>query len=172
MITVSRYLIANILSGICAVFTVYASWVPDKKVSYLVQVAQCLTYAVASVFFGMYATVATMILCAVRNGLNAYERFSLKLCIPFCIAIAVLSVAFNNSGLLGLIPCIATIIYSLGCCLFSSLLSTKINIFVDLFLWTVYDVLIKDIPSTLVDAAGAAVALIAFFRIRRALREQ
>lgn len=172
VIIVSNYLIANIISGICAVFTVSASWVPDKKKSYLIQVAQCLTYAVASVFFGMYATVATMVLCAVRNGLEAYGKFTLKLCIPFCVIIAGLCIGFNSSGLLGLVPGIATIIYSLGCCLFKSLLSTKINIFVDLFLWTVYDILILDIPSTIVDAVGALVALAAFFRIRRMQKDR
>lgn len=164
-------MVANIISGICAVFTVSASWVPDKKKSYLIQVAQCLTYAVASVFFGMYATVATMILCAVRNGLEAYGRFTLRLCIPFCAAIATLGIVFNTAGIIGLIPVFATVIYSLGCCLYKSLLSTKINIFVDLFLWTLYDILILDIPSTAVDSVGAVVAIAAFFRIRRMQKE-
>ena len=140
---------------------------PDKRKSYLIQVAQCLTYGVASIFFGMYATAATMVLCAARNAIEAYGKFSLKMCVPFCMVIAFLSFKFNTAGLLGLLPGIATIIYSLGCCLFKSLLSTKFNIFVNLAIWAAYDILIADIPSTMVDTVGALVALVAFFRIRK-----
>lgn len=167
MSTVSRHLIANLISAVCAVFTIAASWVPDRKKSYLIQVAQCFTYAVASVFFGMYATAVSMVLCSVRNGLEAYDKFSLKLCIPFCVIVAALGIGFNTSGVLGLIPAFATVVYTLGCYLCKSLLSTKINIFVNLLLWTLYDMMIVDVPSSVVDSVGALVALVAFFRIRK-----
>lgn len=172
MVPVNRYLIANILSGVSAVFTVASSWVPDKKKSYLLQVGQCLVYAAASVFFGMYATVVTMLLCAARNGLEAYEKFRLGICVPFCVVIAVLGAVFNRSGLLGFLPVIATVVYSLGCCLYKSLLSTKLNIFADLTIWAVYDILIADIPSSIIDSIGALVALAAFFRIRKMLADR
>lgn len=163
----SRYLIANILSVVCACFTAASAWVPDRKKGFQLQVAQCLVYAVASYFFGVYATIITVLLCALRNYLEANNRFPLKLCIPFCIVMTVLGLLFNNSGLTGIVPVAATVVYSFGCCLFKGLIITKVNILIDLALWMVYDIMIGDFPSLVMDGIGAAVAIAAIIRISR-----
>lgn len=163
----NRYAIATALSFVTAIFTIAASWVPDRRKTFLLQVIQCCFYAAASYFFGMYATIVIMLLCAVRNRLEADERFTLKICIPYCIVMIVFGALVNDAGATGLIPVAATVIYSVGCCVFKDLVITKANILLNLLTWAVYDILIKDVPSLVVDIVGAAVAVAAMIRISR-----
>lgn len=169
---ISNYTIATVLSIACACFTAAASWVPNKEKSYRLQVIQCLIYAVASYFFGVYSTIVTVLLCAVRNWLSSRNRFSTKVCIPFCIVMVVLGLLFNNAGWVGLIPVLATLIYSIGCCVCKALIRTKWNILVNLAFWILYDLMIADYPSCVMDTIGAVVAVAAIIRITRDLRNK
>lgn len=163
----TKYAIATALSFVTAIFTIAASWVPDRQKTFVLQVIQCCVYAAASYFFGMYATIIIMILCAWRNWREADERFTMKICIPYCIVMIVLGVAANSSGAAGLIPVVATVIFSLGCCIFKDLVITKANILLDLLLWAVYDVMINDIPSLIMDLVSSVVTVAAIIRISR-----
>lgn len=164
---ISNYAIATALSILCACFTAASSWVPDAKKSFRLQVIQCFIYAVASYFFGVYSTIVTVLLCAVRNWLSSKNLFTGKVCVPFCIAVTVLGLLFNNAGVIGLVPVFTTLVYSIGCCVCRRLVLTKWNIFVNLALWTVYDLLIADYASAIMDTIGAAVAIAAIIRICR-----
>ena len=163
----TNYQIATILSVITALFTAASGWVPDRKKTFQLQTAQCLIYAVASYFFGMYATIVTVLLCSWRNWMESNERFTVKICVPFCILVTLLGLIMNRAGLTGLLPVAATLLYSVGCCVFKDLLITKANILVNLLLWTLYDLLIADYPSLIMDSIGAAVAAAAMLRIRK-----
>ncbi|MCQ2558569.1 MAG: YgjV family protein [Oscillospiraceae bacterium] len=167
----SNFVIANILSVVCACFTVAASWVPNKEKTYYCQVAQCLVYAVASFFFGVWSSIITMLFCAARNWLAAKERFTMRLALVFSAVNLVIGLVFNNAGVVGLIPIAATLIYNFGCVLGKKLVTIKANVLVNLLLWALYDVCILDIASLVMDVISSATAVAAIIRIRRMEQE-
>ena len=156
------------LSFVTACFTMAASWVPNKQTSFYCMVMQCLVYTVASYFYGVYATIPVMLLSALRNWLIAEDRFTPKMCAVFCVVVTVLGLAANNAGITGLITIFATIQITLCGTFFKGLIASKRTILVNLLLWVVYDILIRDYFSLAMDAISSVLAIAAILRIRRA----
>ncbi len=154
----------NITSFIAALFTFTSAWSGDRKRIYLYQATQCLIMAVANGFFLSASGVTTFILCAVRNVLLAYERFSAKLCFFFVAGVAAIGIAANNRGLVGLIPVVTTVLYTVVCLYAHRRKAIKANIAVNLSLWAAYDILISDYVSFAVDTGCAGTALLSLFR--------
>ena len=163
----SDLVIANIFSVCTACFTLSSTWIADKSKSFFLQVFQCIMYAVASYFFGVYSAIPAMLLCAVRSYLIAVDKFDLKYCVIFCVLVAVLGIFTNNSGLLGLLPLIATIQFALWCFIWKSLLASKWGILINMIIWVCYEIFVLDIASLIVDTSNIIVAIAAIIRITR-----
>ena len=160
----------NICSFFAACFTLLSAWSRDRKRIYLYQAAQCLILAVANIFFVSVSGTTTYFLCAVRNWLIAENRFTGRRCILFVIAVAVLGLAANTRGIVGLLPVITTVIYTVACLYVKRTQDIKWNIIVNLVLWTVYDLLIGDYVSAGVDSVSAGTALLSVFHEKRERR--
>lgn len=160
-------LIGNILSFFAACFTAASSWSSDRKRIYLYQAAQCLILIAASAFFSSVSGMTTFALCVVRNLLLAYDRFTGRLCAAFLSALIFLGVISNNRGALGLIPVIATAVYTLAGLYTKSTEAIKLNMIVNLILWVVYDLFIFDMVSAVVDLISASLAAVSALKDRR-----
>lgn len=161
----THYQIATILSLVTACFTFASSWTKDAHRSYYFQVAQCLVYAVAAYFYGVYPCIIMMIINATRNYLVASERYQMKHAIVFSILALGLGLWTNTSGITGLLTVFATVQYSVCSYFLKKDIPVKINIIVNLAIWLSYDILVKDIFSGIMDFVGAALAIITIFRI-------
>ena len=152
-------LLGNLCSLLAACFTLLSAWSRDYKRIYLCQAAQCLVMAGANVFFASLSGVTTFALCALRNLLVAYGRFTPGACAFFVAAVAGLGLAANNRGAVGLLPVATTVLYTVGCLRWKTVRGARKNLIVNLGLWAVYDALILDLVSCAVDAASALTAL-------------
>lgn len=167
-----NYIIACCLSGVTAVFTMLSAWTPDKKKSFFFQIAQCLAYAAASWFFGVYPAVISMLVCAVRNYLVAKDRYTLRPALILTSAAAVIGLITNTSGFTGMIPVIATVEYGIFLYLFQSSTASRINILVNLLLWVIYDFLIRDFINCTVDSVSSALAIVSVIRILQMKKQE
>ena len=111
----------------------------NRKRIYLYQAIQCLLHAVANIFFLSLSGVTTFLLCAVRNLLVSYDRFTKKLCIVFVVSVAAVGLAANNRGLTGLRPVLTTALYTVVCLYARRTKAIKLNIMSNLMLWAVYE---------------------------------
>lgn len=157
-------LIGNCISFAGAFFTLLSAWSRDRKRIYLYQAAQCLLLAVANIFFASVSGVTTCALCAVRNCLLACDRFTARSCAVFVVAVAALGLYTNNRGLAGLLPIVATVLYTLGCFFAKRTKAIKLNMIVNLVLWAAYDLLVGDFVSAAVDSVSAVTALASILR--------
>lgn len=160
----TNILIGNAIAVFAAVFTVLSSFSHGKKKIYGYQVLQCFFQALAQIFFFSYSGLTTLFLCAVRNALVAYDKFTKKLCIVFMILITVCGLAANNRGLLGLLPIVTTLIYTLGSYLLNEDYKIKMNIVLNSVLWALYDFMVFDIVSGILDTGAAIVTIAAVIR--------
>ena len=157
-------LIGNCISFAGACFTLLSAWSRDRKRIYLFQAAQCLLLSVANIFFASVSGVTTCALCAVRNRLLAYDRFTARCCALFVVAVAALGLYANNRGIVGLLPIISTVLYTLGCFFAKRTKAIKLNMIVNLVLWAAYDLLVGDFVSAAVDSVSAVTALASILR--------
>lgn len=154
-------IIGNIISLIAAVFTVSAAISKHRKQIYGFQTLECLTMAIASAFFLSFSGITTFLFNALRNALLVYDKFTKGLCILFLILLTTLGLIFNNLGLLGLMPVVTTVCYTLGTYLFHKDISIKLNSFVNLTLWAIYDFFILDYVTAIVDSIAAVCTIVA-----------
>ena len=157
-------LIGNVIAFAAALFTLASAWSRERRKIYRFQAAQCLLLAVANVFFASLSGVTTFVLCTLRNLLLARDRFTGKICIVFIAAVAGIGLAANNRGLVGLIPVLTTVLYSVGCLYARRTHAIKANIIVNLMLWAVYDFAVGDLVSCTVDGLSAMTAVASLFR--------
>lgn len=156
-------LYGTIISLAAAVFTILSSWSKERRKIYSYQAIQCLLLAITNLFFVSFSGTTTYALCAVRNTLLALNRFGRKTCICFVISVAAIGLAANNRGWIGLLPVLTTAIYTIGCFHVKETKPIKINIIINLILWAIYDIVIRDYVSFVVDTVSAATAVFSLF---------
>lgn len=161
------YQIAMLFSFITACFTLAASWTKNPSRTYWYQVGQCLVYAVAAYFFGVYPCIIMMIINAFRNYLVATEKYTLFYCLLFSVLALILGLWSNTSGVVGLLTIGATIQYSVCSFFFTKDIPVKLNVFVNLAIWFCYDILVRDLFSGIMDFIAGILAIITVFRILR-----
>ena len=165
-------LIGNLISFAAACFTLASAWSGDRKRIYLYQAMQCTLLAVANIFFSSVSGVTTYAICAVRNVLLAYDRFTARLCMFFVACVSVIGLVVNNRGLVGLIPVFTTALYTVICLYAKRRIAIKANIIANLSLWAVYDILISDYVSFAVDTGSAVVAVFSLLRRNEETHQQ
>ena len=163
----SFLLIANIFSFISASFTVASSWTKDPHRTYWYQVWQCLLYAIAAYFFGVYATIIMMVINAFRNYLVAIQKYSRSWMLVCTVSSLVAGLAINAGSIPGYLSVIMTAYYTISSFYLTGPKAVKINVAIDLSMWFFYDLMVIDIPSGIVDFAGVLLALVTFWRLWR-----
>lgn len=164
----SHYTIAMIFSFITACFTLASSWTKDPHRTYWYQVGQCLVYAVAAYFFGVYPCIIMMLINALRNYLIATEKYKAIYCFVFSILALILGLISNTSGIIGLLTVIATIQFSICSYYMKRDIMVKLNVAVNLGIWLAYDFLVRDYFSGTMDTISTVLALVTIFRILKA----
>ena len=160
-------IVGNCCSFLAACFTLASAWSRDRKRIYLYQAAQCLILAAANVFFASVSGTTTLVLCALRNCLIAYNRFTPRRCVVFVAAVTLLGLSANSRGFVGLLPVVTTAVYTVGCLRAQSERAIKLNLILNLVLWAVYDIIILDLVSFAVDTVSAAAATISLLKNRK-----
>lgn len=161
----SHYMIATIFSFITACFTLASSWTKNPQKTYRYQVWQCLVYAIAAYFYGIYPCIIMMLINAFRNYLIACKRYRTGHVFIFCVLALVLGLYSNQSGIIGLLTILATIQYSICGYLFKKEIPVKLNVIINLSIWLIYDILVRDIFSGIMDSSATILAVITIFRI-------
>lgn len=166
----TRLIIANCISFGSALFTFASCWAKDEKRIYLYQVGQCFLLAIAYIFFNSYAGIITLLLCTLRNFLLAYKRYNALSCTLLAAGMIIIGALLNNNGAIGWIVIIANFTYTVVAYFAKNELIIKLNIILDLVLWMIYEVFMRDIPSFIADFIGVVVAVIAIVRYLKSKR--
>ena len=158
-------LIGNIISFAAAVCMLWSTFSGTRKNIFLLQFFECALLAIATVFFGVYAGVAVLLLSAVRNLLVAkglYTRPIMLVCLALTV---ILSLLANNRGFLGLIPMFATLQYTLCSHFVQSVKGTRLSILVNTLFWVVYSFLIRDFSTAVSDSVVLVFTAVNLVRI-------
>lgn len=168
----NKLLIANILSFITALFTIASAYTKDPHRTYWYQMVQCIIYSFACYFFGVYASIILMLFNATRNGLVAAEKFNKYWCFGLAATAMVLGLLINGGSIAGYVSIFTTVYYTISSYYLKSPVAVKVNVVIDLCLWIIYDIMIIDISSGVVDVIGVIMACITIWRLKHEYNER
>ena len=93
-----------------------------------------------------------MTLCAIRNVFIAYDKYTDKIMYIFAVLTLIFGVVTNNRGVVGLLPVIATLLYTVTLKFTKSIVGIKLCILLNTAIWVAYSFIIQDYPTGISDS--------------------
>ena len=157
-----QIVIGNIVAFIGCILMVYTGLIKEKKKIIFVQTIQ-IGFLIASnlILGGITGAIINSISC-VRNIICYKDRLGKKGKIILVAISAALSLYFNNLGIIGLLPLVSTISYTLLMDM-KDVIKFKILIIFTLILWFIYDIFIMSYSSASFDFLFIIINVIAIY---------
>ena len=132
-------IIANILSLVANILCGVSSFFKKKKTILLVQTTECCLGSLVQILAGNPAAAVELLICALRNfvtskGLKAKWVYWL-----FSIFFLGFGLLFNNNGLIGFLPVIATIQYTLWLGYSKTAQAVRYGMILNYIPWIIHD---------------------------------
>lgn len=146
----TNIIIANIIAFIASLLMVYTGIMKKKSAILFVQTIQMALFVLSNLILGGITGAIINAINCIRNILcykDKLGKFSKALII---IASVVISLAFNNLGFIGLLPIIATVVFTLFMDVKDIIKFKYLTIFI-IILWATYDIFIKSYSSAIFD---------------------
>ena len=158
--------LGNIVALIGSILMVYTGIIKEKKKIIFVQTIQ-IAFLIASniILGGITGAIINAISC-VRNIICYKDKLNLKEKIIIVMLSTGLSLYFNNLGIIGLLPLISTVSYTLLMDM-KNVVKFKILIIFTLIMWLIYDLYIKSYSSAIFDFLNIITNLIAIYELKR-----
>ena len=145
-----QILIGNIVALIASLVMVYSGIIKQKKKIIYAQTIQIGLYILSNLILGGITGAIINALSFIRNVLCYKDKLGYKEKIRITILAIILSLSFNNLGLIGILPLISTIIY-LWLMNIKNIVKFKILVIFTMTLWCTYDIYIKSYSSAIFD---------------------
>ena len=140
----------NIVALIGSLLMVYVGTKKDRKKIIYIQTIQILAFTISTLILGGYTGTIVNLISIVRNVLCYKDNLTKHYKGLIILTSIVFSLAFNNLGILGLLPLISTIIYTIFVDVKTAIKLKLLIIFTVIF-WLIYDILIKSYTSAVFD---------------------
>lgn len=160
----SYIVLGNVIALIASIIMVYWGFLKQKKKILYAQTIQMGLFVLSNIVLGGITGAIINALSCIRNILCYKNKLDLKAKIILILLSTILSLIFNNLGLIGLLPVISTVVYIL-------LMNTKdvikfkwLSIFT-MLMWLVYDLFIKSYTSAIFDFMNIMANIISIMQI-------
>ena len=159
-------IIANIIDFIASMVQIYSGTVKEKGKILLLQILQLGMQTVSMLMLGAIPGAISNVLSCVRNYLCYKNIFTWPIKIILIVLSAVLTVVFNNQGILGYLPFVVCTIYVL---LMDMKDPVKFKLLVTLTFvpWVFYFLIIQSYTGALFAAASVVTSFGTWVKMRR-----
>ena len=140
----------NIVALIGSLLMVYAGTIKDRKKIIYIQTIQILAFTISTLILGGYTGTIVNLISIIRNILCYKDNLTKTNKLLIIWSSILFSLMFNNLGLLGLLPLISTVIYTLFVDV-KTAIKLKLLIIFTITFWLIYDILIKSYTSAVFD---------------------
>lgn len=161
-----QIIIGNIVALIASLLMVYSGVIKQKKKILYVQTVQIGLSVISNIVLGGIVGAIINALSCVRNILCYKDKLGIKERIIITILALILSISFNNIGIIGILPLISTIVY-LWLMNIKNVIKFKILIIFTMLLWFVYDIYIKSYSSAVFDFMNIIANIFSIFKINK-----
>lgn len=153
----------SLLSACCLCYSTFGK---RKENMLKWQVANTSFVILANLLLKGYSGMATNLVCLVRNILGAKGLLNRINTAILDILIIAGGAAVNNRGLLGLLPVVASVEYSVCMYLCKNAQQMRLALAVNVVLWAIYDFVIGSYPMFATDVIVAGVSLLNALRFK------
>ncbi len=158
-------IIGNVVALIASLIMVYTGCIKSKQKILYAQNIQMGLLGISNLVLGGFSGAAINAVGIIRNILCYYNKFGLKEKIFITILSTVLTIIFNNLGLIGYLPLIAIVVYT-WLITIKDVVKFKILIIFTLVLWIVYDFTVKSYTACAFDLFTIVTNVIAIISIK------
>ena len=158
-------LFGNIVALIASLVMVYTGFIKSKQKILYAQSVQIGLLVVSNLVLGGYTGAAINAVGIVRNILCFYNKFGIKEKIFITILSVVLTVAFNNLGVIGYLPLIAIVVYT-WLITIKDVVKFKLLIIFTLVLWAIYDFTVRSYTACAFDLFSIVTTVISIISIK------
>ena len=157
-------IIANIIALFAALLSIAIGFIKSREKIILIQTIQFTSFTISNFILGGFSGAIANAIGIIRNILSYKEKLT-KIAIILIIAVSIiLTLYFNNLGIIGFLPLINTVIYTLFINQ-KDPLKFKILLLLTFILWFIYDINIKSYTSAFFDLTSAIAAIFSAFQI-------
>ena len=144
---------------------VYSGVIKQKKKIIYIQTLQISLSVISNMILGGITGAIINALNFIRNILCYKDKLGLKEKIIITLLAVILSIAFNNLGLVGILPLISTIVY-LWLMNVKDVKKFKFLIIFTMLLWFIYDIYIKSYSSAIFDFMTIIANIISIIQLK------
>ena len=157
--------IANIIALVASIIMVSTGVFKSKKVILNMQNVQMGLLCLSNALLGGISGAIMNGLGTVRNLLCYYKKFNIPVKIIFIIISTILTILFNNMGIIGYFPLIAVVVYT-WLITIEDIVKFKILIIFTMVMWVVWDFTIKSYTTVIFDLFTIVTNLISMYSIK------
>lgn len=162
--------IGNIIALIASILMVYSGLIKEKKKILYVQTIQIGLSVISNLVLGGITGAIINAISCVRNILCYKERLNLKAKIIIVILAIIISLLFNNLGIIGILPIISLVTYTL---LMNTkdVIKFKVLIIFTMLMWLIYDLYIKSYSSAVFDFMNIIANIVSIYQLKNKVKE-
>lgn len=156
----------QVFSFLAAITLAYSTFNKSKNKMIFWQIVDSMLNAIANVFLFSFSGAITNVFTSIRNMLQVKNKFDKKMMILFCLFVIIIGIYVNNKGIIGLLPIIASIEYTILMYKFKTAQKMRIALIINLILWSIYDFTIKSYPMFTMDLIIICISFINIIRFK------
>ena len=164
-------IIGNVIALIASLLMVYTGLVKKKDRIVLIQTIQIGLSVLSNIVLGGITGAIINAISCIRNILCYKEKLGTIAKTLIIVSSIVLSLAFNNLGIIGILPVISAVIYTLFMNVKDVVKFKYLTICIMLF-WGIYDLGIKSYSSAVFDFMTIFANIFAIIKIKTASKKQ
>lgn len=158
-------IVGNIIALIASILMVYSGVIKQKKKIIYVQTIQIGLLVISNFVLGGFTGAIINALSFIRNILCYKNKLGMKEKIIIIMLSLILSLTFNNLGIIGLFPLIGSVTYILFMDI-KNVIKFKILTIFTTAIWLIYDINIKSYTSAIFDVMFIIANIIAIFQLK------
>ena len=159
-------IIGNVIALVASLIMVGTGLIKNKKKIIYFQSIEIGLYVISNFILGGYPGAIINIISFIRNVLCYKDKLGTKEKGIIGLISIILTVLFNNLGIIGYLPLLASLIY-LYLMNIKGIIKFKILTIVIMIMWLIYDFTIKSYTSSVFDALTVLTSIIAIYQITR-----
>lgn len=157
-------IIGNIVALLASIAMTISGILKDKKQILIVQAIQIGLFVISNLVLGGYVGAIVNAISLIRNIICYKDKLGIKEIIIITILSVGLSLCFNNLGIVGLLPLIASTLY-LWFMNIKDIKKFKVLMIFITILWLIYDICIKSYTSALFDFMTVIANIVSLYSI-------
>ena len=159
-----QIVIGNIVALVGSVLMAYSGIIKEKQKIIIVQTIQMLMLGLSNIILGGIPGAIINSVNCVRNILCYEEKLGFKEKLILVTISVSLSIYFNNLGIIGILPVIATVFYTMLMDM-KNVVKFKVLLIFTLILWGIYDIYIKSYTSAIFDFITIGANIFSIYKI-------